>query len=514
MGHLRLLDLAMMIAYAVLMLFIGWWYSRKQETSEDYFVASRNSSPWLVGVSMIATMLSTVSYIATPGEMIAFGPGMFWSSLHGPFSFVIVGYLIIPHIMRRRVTSGYELLESQFGNAIRRTASLLFILARLVWMGLVIYTCSKVIADITRLPLPYVLAAVGAVTTAYTVMGGIRAVIVTDALQFLVLMLGGILVVAYVTYRFGGFSWWPDWKSKAVADLHWQHVPLFSFSPFERVTVFTALLSSILWWVCNAASDQMMIQRYLCTRDARAARRSFLYCLIGDIAIVVVLWIIGFALLGYYLRFSADAPDPSMAISQQADELFPHFIATVLPTGLRGLIVAALFAAAMSSLSSGISSVGTVLIIDFGNIFARGTGGEPHALARRAKHLGLVIGLASILFSFVIGYVPGENIYTIAFRISGFFVAPLFALYVLAFFVPFSTPAGAWVAIIAGFFSGILFSYWEQIVGSVTPTSSLSVLLIMPFSLVISLGAGILISLVTTGRDAERASELLEQPPA
>src|SRR5439155_3399464 len=122
-----------------------------------------------------------------------------------------------------------------------------------------------------------------------------------------------------VTWRFGGFGWWPRWDSPAIADLHWQRVPLFPHSVFERATALTALLNASLWWICTAASDQMMIQRYLCTRDARAARRSFLHCLIGDVGIVVVLWMIGFALLGYFLRFASETPDPTRSIVEQAD---------------------------------------------------------------------------------------------------------------------------------------------------------------------------------------------------
>jgi SSS family solute:Na+ symporter len=445
---------------------------------------------------------------------------MFWGALHGPISFVLIGYLVIPRIMRYRVTSGYELLVARFGEGVRRAASMLFILTRLIWMGFIIYTCGTVVAGITRLPLPYVLGAVGAVTTVYTVMGGIRAVIVTDVLQFAILMIGGIMAVVYVTWRFGGFGWWPQWNSQAIADLRWQPVRWFPHSVFERSSAFTALAASSLWWICTAASDQMMIQRYLCTRDAKAARRSFLHCLIGDVSIQVVLWMIGFALLGYFLRFGGEAPDPTRSIVQQADLLFPHFIATVLPAGLRGLIVAALFAAAMSSLSSGISSVSTVLVVDFGEWFAHGTNGDQGALARRAKWIGLGIGLFAIAFSYAIGYVPG-NIYSVTFRVSNFFVVPLFVLYAMAFFVPFSTPAGAWAAIVVGFFAGVLFSYWEQIVGHFTPTEEFSVLLIMPFSLALSLGAGMLMSLVTKPRpgveqDAAEAAlvEQVEQVPA
>ncbi len=514
MGHLHLIDLLTMAAYAGLMLLVGWWCSRRKQTSDEYFLASRGAGSLLVGISMIATMFSTISYLATPGEMIAYGPGMAWGIVHAPLTFLVVGYFVIPHIMKHRVTSGYELLEGRFGPHIRKAASVLFILTRLIWMGFIIYTCGSAVATLTDLPLPIVLAAVGIVTTLYTIIGGIRAVLITDALQFVILIGGGLLVVAYVAIRCGGFSWWPQWNSPQLADLHWPHTKLFSLSPFDRVTIIGILLSNVLWWTCTASSDQMMIQRYLCTRDLKAARRSFLHCLIGDFAIAVVLWLIGFSLLGYFMRFPEQRADLSRSIVSQADKLFPHFIATVLPSGLRGIVLAALFAAAMSSLSSGISSLGTVMVVDFPRIFARGIPASDNRLTMRAKWIGLFVGLLAIALSYLIGYVPGRNLIDVTYRVSNCFVVPLCVLFLMAFYVSFSTPAGAWTAIAVGVFSGVLFSYWQQIVGRFVPTGDFSIILIMPLSMALSLGCGIAVSAIRARATTSAEQSVLADPPA
>jgi SSS family solute:Na+ symporter len=229
----------------------------------------------------------------------------------------------------------------------------------------------------------------------------------------------------------------------------------------------------------------------------KTARRSFLHCLIGEFAIAVVLWLIGFALLGYFMKFPEQRADLSRSIVSQADKLFPHFIATVLPSGLRGIVLAALFAAAMSSLSSGISSLGTVLVVDFRSIFARGIADGELRMARRAKLVGLFVGILAIGLSYVIGYVPGRNLIDMTYRVSNFFVVPLFVVFAMAFFVSFSTPAGAWTAIAIGFLSGVLFSYWKQIVGSFWATEDFSIIMIMPLSMVLSLVGGILVSAMT-----------------
>lgn len=503
MGHLKTLDFVVIAVYAMGMLFIGWWSSRRQKTTEEYFVASRGVGSMVVGISMIATLLSTISYLSAPGEVIKNGPGYMWGLAGSPIAFVIVGYLVIPRIMRHRISSGYELLHNRFGMTIRQAAAVLFILVRALWMGLIIFTCSGAVTAITGFPLPYVLALVGIFATIYTVMGGIRAVMITDVVQFIILFGGALLAVAYVTYHCGGLSWWPDWSSPQLAELAWQKVKIFSFNPFDRITVVSMVLTGSAWWICTTTSDQVVIQRYLCTRDTRQARRSLLICLIGDTSITLVLLVVGFALAGFFLRFPEKLVDASASVAGQADRLFPHFIGAILPQGVSGLLVAALFAAAMSSLDSGISSIGSVLMTDFKATFAHGCGDDQHRLMRRAKWIGLCIGLVGIALSYTNFLVPG-NLVEKAHRLSSFFVVPMFVLFALAFFVKFSTPAGAWTSIIVGFLAGVFFSYYQQIVnlykwfaGDASVTAEFSFVLIMPLSIVCSLLSGIIVSLFT-----------------
>jgi SSS family transporter len=522
MGHLRSIDLVMMAAYAAAMLLIAAWFGRRRQSSEDYFVAGRGMRSWVVGVSIVASLFSTVSFLGYPGELITYGTGMAWAMLHSPITFLIVGYLVIPHIMKQRVTSGYELLDGRFGPAVRKTTSALFIVLRLLWMSFVVFLCAGALAIVAEIPPPYVIAAIGIVATIATVLGGIRAVLLVNVLQFAINMASGFTIIFYVVYRCGGFGWLWHWDTTAVEQLHWQHIKVFSLDPFDRVTVAGVILSTVLWWVCTATSDQIVIQRYLCTRDVRAARRSFLTCLVGDFLIGAMMWGIAAAILAYFVHFHSDMPNPAAPLSAQADGLFPHFIAAVLPAGVRGVIVAALFADAMQCLSSGISALGTVLVVDFANVFARGIGNtdaqgvteaspaEPEAspanvaadrrLARRAKLVGLGIGVVVLALTFVIAHVPGRNIVDVTLRINGFLAVPMFVVFALAFFVPFATPAGAWAAIAVGLLSGTLFTFWAQLVGRFIPTSEFSVFLIMPAALVCSLAAGILVSMSSRPR--------------
>ena len=492
-GHLSTIDLAVVLAYGVGMLLIGYWSARKQKSTEEYFVAGRGMSPTLVGISMLATLLSTISYLTVPGEIIQNGPGMMWGIVSLPISYVLVAYLIIPRLMKFRITSAYELLEERFGPKLRKAASGLFVFARLTWMAFIIYTCSHAVSTITGIKLDIILAAVGVFATVYTVMGGIRAVIITDVIQFVFLFGGAIGAIIFITVKCGGFSWWPNF-AELRTQLNWPDVPIVSADPFERVTVFRALLRGGLWWILIATSDQVMVQRFLCTSDIKEARRSFGLCLISNVLIVIVLWIVGMALLGFFTKFPMQLADTQISVSAQADNLFPHFIGAILPAGVSGLLVAALFAAAMSSMDSGINSISTVLITDFRSIFQKPGASNDNLLAK-AKLVGLFTGLIALLLSYTIGYIPGENLFDVNYRVSDFIAVPVFLLFLLLFFVKFSTPAGAWSALITGFLAGVFFSYFQQIVelfGYLT--QPFSVTLIMPLSTLIGLVMGVVIS--------------------
>jgi Na+/proline symporter len=400
--------------------------------------------------------------------------------------------------MKYKITSAYELLEGMFGHNIRLAGSALFLLVRISCMCFIVYTCAIAISTITQVSLIYIVAFVGLLTTLYTVKGGMDAVIITDNIQYAILLCGPIFLVGYITYRCGGFGWWPSFSSPEVAALDWPKVKIFSFNPFDRVTVTGAVFTTSLWWICMAASDQVAIQRYLCTRDVRAARSSFMHCLIADFAGSVILWGTGIALLGYFLKFRNELPIAG-SITSQADKLFPHFIGTILPHGMVGIMVAALLGAAMESLSSGINSVGTVIVTDFKRWSAKGCNDE-NALVKRAKKIGMIVGILTTVLSYSVLLIPGKNLMDINYRIGLYFGVPLVTLFIMAFFVPFGTPAGAWAAIIIGFFAGVLFSFWQQIVGLFTKTGDFSIILIMPATLVFSLAAGILVSMFTKPR--------------
>jgi SSS family solute:Na+ symporter len=500
---LHWIDGAIIGLYACGMLALGWYYGRKQQNADEYFVGSGAMNALLIGVSLFATLFSTISYLSTPGELINHGPAMLTGIFAIPIVYLIVGYGMVPVYMRYRVTSAYELLERNLGLSVRMTGAVMFIVLRLMWMGLLIYFASKAMMVMLGLELkwlPAVTLLTGSVAIAYASLGGLRAVVITDFFQFMLLFGGALLVIATITVRLGGFSWFPtEWNAS------WDVQPLFSADPAVRVTVFGSVLHGILWWLCTAGGDQTAIQRFMATRDARAARRSFLTNSIAGAMVSLVLALVGFSLLGYFQAEPTLLPG-AMSVESEADLLFPHFISHHLPIGLSGLVVAGMFAAAMSSIDSGVNSITAVVMTDFLGRFKRRPA-TSRGEVRLAQCLAFGIGLTVVGSSSLMENVPG-NFLEMTKRTIGLFVTPIFVLFFMALFVRFATSLGAISGSLAAFVSALLVAYWKPLVSS----REISFQWIFPVSLAVGIVVGCCVSLIDRWCVADLALDEFEIP--
>ena len=208
------LDWLVLAAYAVLMLAVGVYYGRRNKNAEDYLLGGRSMKPWTVGVSLFATLMSTLTYLAVPGEMIQHGPMILSRILATPLIYLVVARFIIPFIMKLRVTSAYEILEQRLGLSVRMLGSTLFLVLRFLWMALIVYaTSSVVLVPIMHLDpsaTPWVCVGMAVLTVAYTSMGGLQAVVFTDVLQTFIMLGGALLSIILITVNLGGVSaWWP-----------------------------------------------------------------------------------------------------------------------------------------------------------------------------------------------------------------------------------------------------------------------------------------------------------------
>ncbi len=478
--------------YAIGMLAVGWYYSRRTVTTEDYLLGGRNMNPLSVGLSLFATLLSTISYLAYPGEMIRYGPMILAMVVAYPLVALVVGWLMIPYFMRLQVTSAYQILEMRLGLGVRMLGSVFFLSLRLLWMAVIIYaTTDKILVPLLGLDssaTPWLCAVLGLITVTYTSMGGLRAVVFTDVVQTVILLGGAVLTVVLITIFLGGVgSWWPaEWPA------HWPAPKLYD--PNERITFFGIVLATFTWWVCTSGSDQMAIQRYLATRDVKAARSVLITTLGVNFLVNILLTLVGLSLLAYFRLNPHLIPD-GQTILGDADRLFPQFIAVALPVGVSGLVVAGLLAAAMSSLSSGVNSSCSVITVDFIDRFRRSKENELDHV-RLAKYVSVLVGVAVVVLSAYVGVVQG-NLLEVTYKVVNLITAPLFGLFFMAIFVPWAKGWATIVGAICGMAVVITISFWKELTGS---TEGISFLWAMPLSFVIQAAVGSLASLLPFGR--------------
>ena len=484
-------DWAVIVAYGAAMLGIGWYFSKRQKTSDDYLVGGRRVNSFVSGISLFASYLSTISYLAIAGEVIKHGPLVFIIHIA---SIVVVypltAYLLIPFFMKLPITSAYEIIERPLGKGVRIAGSVIFLLTRFVWMALLIYLTSKALVVMLNWDarfIMYISVAGGVITVIYSTMGGLKAVVTTDVTQFFILLFGAILTIILVTAGMGGAGEWipREWSP------NWDRLVFFSLDPRIRLTVFFSVIHIISWWISTAGSDQMAIQRFAATRDVKAARRAFLFAQIGEKLLFTVLICVGFALLSFYRVNPQCIPDGKDLITD-ADFLFPNFIANYLPLGASGLVIAAIFSAAMSSLSSGINSTAAVITTDILPWLTKKTFSDSRRLAL-AKWCSLIVGVLVVVISSTMGKVPG-NITEVTAKTNGIFVCPLFNLFFMAMFVRSATPFGTIMGSIYGVATGFVIAFWDVLTGQ----PGLTFLWIGPASLAVSIGVSILFSTIPT----------------
>jgi SSS family solute:Na+ symporter len=438
---LQPLDWCLIFVYAASTILLGVYYARRQTSAREYFVGDGKMNPFFVGISLFATLLSTISYLSMPGESSGKGPVVLCSFLALPLVYLVVGHVLLPVYMRHRVTSAYELLESRLGLSIRLLGATLFLILRLVWMTLLIYLAAKamiVMMGVDGSWIPWIVLVTGIVSVVYTTLGGLKAVIVTDFMQTVLMFGGALLVLATVTYDFGGFGWVPTtWQP------HWDSQPIVSLDPKTRVTVLGTVLSIFAWYVSTLGGDQTSVQRFMATENLAAARKALGTQLCTVFVIQLTLIAVGFALLSYF-QVHRDQLPAGMNLKDNADDLFPRFIAFNLPIGVSGLVVAAMFAAAMSSIDSGVNSITAVVTTDFLERFGwKASSERQHVL--RVRLLALAIGAVVVLSSSMMKYIEG-NITAVTGKTVNLLTAPIFGLFFFALYVPRARALHAWIA--------------------------------------------------------------------
>ena len=476
-GGLTFIDVTVIVAYLLIMLYMGLKIARKQRSTEDFFVGGRDLPACAVGISLFASVMSTILYLGQPGEMFRTGLSFLTRNLPLPLILIVVCFVWIPFFMRLRLTSAYEYLERRFNYSVRALAAIFCLLLIFGWISVVVLTASMALVEITRIEaiLPFIndadsavyatILGVGAFSIFYTTLGGIRAVIWTDVIQFFVLLIGALFTmgaVAWMTSSNVG-----DWVEVSQTYKH-EEVQWFDWDVRNRSTVFSISLSLFMWMVCTHGANQMAMQRYFTVRNVKAARISYVISAVAALALGVILAGVGISLMYFIQQYDLPASagilsDIRSVRNVAQDSVFPQFISIYMPSGLRGLVVAALFAAAMSTIDSGANSASTILTVDFIRRF------DPKSEAgqlelKRARIMTACMGVLVVGYTIALYELSkGSDIISLAQKGFNCFLGPLGALFVLGMFVKKATPIAVIPAFILGEIVGVSASYSTEL---------------------------------------------------
>ena len=477
-------DWAIFFLYGAFIIYVGWRTGKTQKSTSQFFLAPSGLSPFIIGTSLFATLLSTISYLSLPGETINKGPMHLTKLFAYPFVFIVVGYWLLPKLIAVKKVSIYERVEERLGLRMRLFAASMFILLRIFWMSLLINLTSSALlimmgVDLNYLPL--LMTAITIVALVYTTLGGIQAVMITDVLQTLLLLVGGLAVILTVSLQGNGFSWFPTrWQPEI-----WDSQPVFSANLSTRVTFFGTVLTTFIWYLATQIGDQVSVQRFMASRDIYSARTSLAInlCLSGLVAIILTL--VGFSLLGHF-QINPSELREGLSLERDADQIFPYFISFHLPPLLSGLVLCGLFSAAMSSVDSGVNSISAVVLTDF---IDRLKGAMPEKTSLyHAKSISAAVGVAIILLGSAIELVPG-NIMEVTNKTVNLLAIPIFIVVAYSIFLRPYNASSVLIGVLSSIVAGVLCAFSGPIFGynSRTGLDPISFQYIGPVSLVVGL---------------------------
>lgn len=376
-----------LVVYFLAMLGVGIWAGRSEQGAKAYFDGGGKVPSWLVGLSLLGTYLSSLTMMALPA--MSFGTADFTWSVQLPFllltALVITGF-VLPRYRASGCLSVYEFLEKRIHVSARLVAALAFVVLSIGRMGLVLYLPALAFWAITGANLAATILAMGVVVIFYTVIGGMKGVIWTDAIQVVIFVAGALATLFFVFAP--GVDFW------AVANAHHKFRTLDWSTDITQPVTLWLVLETVFQTIRIYATQQEMTQRYLSTESTREANTGVWISILGYIPLGYLFYFIGVALFVYYQV----NPDPAVKILTEAkrlDSLYPYFVVNHMPAGVAGLVIAAIFAAAMSTLSSSMNSSSAVCIEDFyKRFFAKDRDDEHHL--RVAKWMSLVWGILMV----------------------------------------------------------------------------------------------------------------------
>ena len=371
MTSLRIIDLLVIGLYFGAMVVVGWLFSRRVRTTEGYFVGNRSYPGWVAGVSLFGAQISSITFVAYPADAFKTAWLRYLLCLMLPVSVFLATRYLMPFFRRRNVTSLFEYLEARFGPKTRVYGASVFLLSQCIRISMILYLVALLMHTLTGWSVPVCLLLGGVVTAYYTIVGGLEAVIWTDVVQSVILTLGGLLILGTIVWKLpGGFG---QLFSTAVADGKFLigelggngkiHAIPWGFSLTHKTFVML-LVVGVIQWLTDYTTNQEVVQRYCAAKSTRDASRAIWICCWSCVPTWGYFMLVGTGLYVFYKVFPNPAAAEMLSGVRKAEGIVPFFVTTQLGPGFTGLVIAAVLAAAMSSMSSAMNSISAVTITD------------------------------------------------------------------------------------------------------------------------------------------------------
>jgi len=493
------LDFAVLFLYLAGVVGLGVWFVRKSASTEEFMAAGRSLPGWAVGLSIFGTYVSSISFLALPGKAYGADWNSFVFSLSLPLAALLATQFFVPFYRRRGGISAYEHLEQRFGGWARLYAVLCYLMTQLARMGTIMYLVALALAPLTGWDVRLIIVVTGVLVTLYTVLGGIEAVIWTDVVQSIVLTGGALTCLLLLLF---GTPGGPSQVFEIGITQGKFSLGSMDFN-FVHSTFWVMLLYGVFVNLQNFGIDQSYVQRYFTARsDGDAARSVWLGALLY-LPISAMFFLIGTALFAFY-SVSPELLPASVNAAEKPDAVFPHFIVTQLPSGVTGLLIAAIFAAAMSSVDSSLNSSATLVLCDVYRRYFRPAAGEREAMCvlYAATLIGGIAGTTAAL-----AMIRVRQVLDVWWELAGLFSGGMLGLFLLGML---SRRAGSRAAL-AGVAAGLLAIFWmtfsDQLPSQFVPwRSPLHKLLTIVVGTSTILIVGLLVSVIS-GRDPAAADD-------
>jgi SSS family solute:Na+ symporter len=481
MNNLPIIDITIIIIYLLAMVAIGFYFSKRNKNSEQFTKASGKIPGWAIGLSIYATFLSSNTFLGVPGKSFGGNWNAFVFSLSMPLAAWAASKYFVPFYRSTGEISAYTHLEKRFGPWARTYAVICFLLTQFARMGSIFFGMALSLQALTGFSMQSIMIVMGICIIIYTVLGGMEAVIWTEVVQGIIKTLGALLILYLVIREIpGGLN-----KVMEIAKAD-NKISLGSLSPnFTTSTFWVVLLYGFFINLNNFGMDQNYIQRYHTATSEKQASKSVWLCVAIYVPASLLFFIIGTALYSYYqvhpeliesvkLQVAIEKNPTVMAVNEldriaaslqpadYGDKVLPHFMVTKVPTGLVGLIVAAILSAAMSTISSNMNASATVFTMDIYKKYFKPDINDKQQLF--SLHIATVVfGLIGLCTG--LAMIGSKSLLDIWWELSGIFAGGMLGLFLLGLISRQSKNAEAVTATIIGIVVILWMTFSDRLAG-------------------------------------------------